>query len=118
MHPEWLSFLVSRGATVADGVVRDFGDARRERATTAVASLVADLSHYGVLAAGGAAALAFLHGQLSCDVEGLAEAAAVYGAYCTAKWRVLANFPYGPAGTFFLLLPRLPRHPEAAADVR
>ena len=107
MHPEWLSFLVSRGANVADGVVRDFGDARRERATTAVASLVADLSHYGVLAASGADARSFLHGQLSCDVEGLADDAAAYGAYCTAKGRVLANFLlWAEAGTFFLLLPR------------
>jgi folate-binding protein YgfZ len=55
----------------------------------------------------GADARSFLHGQLSCDVEGLADDAAVYGAYCTAKGRVLANFLlWAGAGTFFLLLPR------------
>ena len=107
MHSEWLAFLASRHANVADGVVRDFGDAVRERAATAAGSIVADLSHYGVLAAGGADARAFLHGQLSCDVEGLADDAAVYGAYCTAKGRVLANFLlWAEAGTFFMLLPR------------
>lgn len=107
MHPEWLASLASRHANVADGVVRDFGDAARERAATAAGSVVADLSHYGVLAASGADARAFLHGQLSCDVDGLADDAAVYGAYCTAKGRVLANFLLqAEAGTFFLLLPR------------
>ena len=107
MHPEWLAWLASRRANIADGVVRDFGDAVRERAATAAGSIVADLSHYGVLAASGADARAFLHGQLSCDVEGLADDAAVYGAYCTAKGRVLANFLlWAEAGTFFMLLPR------------
>ena len=107
MHPKWLASLASRGANVADGVVRDFGEAPRERAATRAGSIVADLSHLGVLAAGGADARAFLHGQLSCDVEGLADDAAVYGAYCTAKGRVLANvLLWAGAGTFFLLLPR------------
>jgi folate-binding protein YgfZ len=107
MPPDWTGFLASRGAALADGVVRDFGDAERERAATAAGSIVADLSQYGVLAAAGADARAFLHGQLSCDVENLADGGAVYGAYCTAKGRVLANFLLWPeAGTFFLLLPR------------
>ena len=109
MHSEWLAFLASRGANVADddGIVRDFGDAARERAAAAAGSIVADLSHYGVLTAGGADARAFLHSQLSCDVEGLADDAAAYGAYCTAKGRVLANvLLWAEAGTFFMLLPR------------
>jgi tRNA-modifying protein YgfZ len=107
MHPDWLAVLAARGAHVVDGIVRDFGDAPGERAATAAGSIVADLSHYGVLAASGGDARGFLHGQLSCDVEGLAEDAAVYGAYCTAKGRVLANFLlWFEAGTFFMLLPR------------
>jgi folate-binding protein YgfZ len=108
MHSEWLAFLGSRGANVADGgVVRDFGDPARERAAAAGGSIVADLSNYGLLAAAGADARAFLHGQLSCDVEGLADDAAVYGVYCTAKGRVLANvLLWTEAGTFFMLLPR------------
>jgi folate-binding protein YgfZ len=107
MHPDWARFLASRGAGLAEGVVRDFGDAQRERAAAAAGSVVADLSQFGVLAAGGADARPFLHGQLSCDVEGLADGTAAYGAYCTAKGRVLANFLLWPeAGTFFLVLPR------------
>ena len=107
MHPDWLASLASRGATVADGAVRDFGDAPRERAVTASGSIVADLSQYGLLAAAGADARAFLHAQLSCDVEDLTEDAAVHGVYCTAKGRVLANFLlWSEAGTFLMLLPR------------
>ena len=107
MHPEWLACLASRRANVADGVVRDFGAAPSERSATTGGSILADLSHLGVLVAGGPDARAFLHGQLSCDVEGLADDAAVYGAYCTAKGRVLANFLlWSAAGTYFMLLPR------------
>jgi folate-binding protein YgfZ len=107
MHPEWLATLTSRGANVAEGLVRDFGDPPGERAATAAGSIVADLSQYGVLAASGTDARGFLHAQLSCDVEGLADDTAVYGAYCTAKGRVLANFLlWTRADTFFLLLPR------------
>jgi len=107
MHPDWLAFLASRGASVTDGMVRDFGDAARERATTAGGSVVADLSQYGLLVAGGADARSFLHAQLSCDVEDLADDAAAYGAYCTAKGRVLANFLlWSEEKAFFLLLPR------------
>src|SRR5262245_1870146 len=107
MHSDWLAFLASRSANVADGVVRDFGDPLRERTAAAAESIVADISQYGLLTAAGADARAFLHGQLSCDVEGLPAGAAVYGAYCTAKGRVLANFLlWSEAGAFFLLLPR------------
>jgi folate-binding protein YgfZ len=107
MHPDWLAFLARRGANIADGAVRDFGDPPRERAAAAAGSIVADISHYGLLTAAGADARAFLHSQLSCDVEGLPEGAAVYGAYCTAKGRVLANFLlWSAVGTFFMLLPR------------
>jgi folate-binding protein YgfZ len=107
MHPDWLAFLKSRGARLVDGVVHDFGDPARERSATAVGRVLADISNYGLLAAAGADARAFLHGQFSCDVEGLPNGAAVYGAYCTAKGRVLANFLlWSEAGTFFILLPR------------
>ena len=107
MNPDWLAFLASRGANVADGVVRDFGDAARERAAAASGSVVADLSQYGLLAASSPDAREFLHAQLSCDVENLADDAAAYGAYCTAKGRVLANFLLWPeAGKFLMLLPR------------
>jgi hypothetical protein len=104
---DWQSFLAARGARIAGGVVGDFGDPAAERAAAAGGSIAADLAQYGVLEAGGADARAFLHGQLSCDVEGLGDGAAARGAYCTAKGRVLANFLlWSDAGAFRLLLPR------------
>jgi len=107
MHPDWQAFLAARGAHVTGDAVSDFGDPDGERAATARGSIVADLSQYGVLSAAGADARAFLHGQLSCDVEALADPAAVYGAFCTAKGRVLANFLlWSEAGSFHLLMPR------------
>jgi len=50
------------------------------------------LDHLGVLQFGGDDAAAFLQGQLSCDVAGLDSKTSTYGAYCTPKGRMLANF--------------------------
>jgi folate-binding protein YgfZ len=103
----FLAFLATRGGAVADGVVRDFGDARGELAATASGSVVAHLGQFGILAFRGEEARDFLHRLLSCDVEGLADDAGAYGAYCTPKGRVLANFLLWrePDG-FAMLLPR------------
>ena len=107
MKPDWLKLLAARGANVERGVARDFGDPHGERTATATASILADLSPFGLLAVAGDDARTFLHGQLSCDVDGLADDASVYGAYCTAKGRVLANFLLWRAtDRFLMLLPR------------
>jgi len=52
---------------------------------------VAALPDYAVIAASGADALPFLHGQLTQDVTGLPADAARLGGYCTAKGRLLAT---------------------------
>jgi hypothetical protein len=52
----------------------------------------ANLEHFGLIHFSGADALPFLHGQLSCDVNGLAPASAQYGSYNTPKGRMLASF--------------------------
>jgi folate-binding protein YgfZ len=54
--------------------------------------ILALLDHLGVLQFGGEDAASFLQGQLSCDVVGLNSHTSTYGAYCTPKGRVLANF--------------------------
>src|SRR6267142_173269 len=53
---------------------------------------LAILDHLGVLQFGGDDAVAFLQGQLSCDVAGLNSRTSTHGAYCTPKGRMLANF--------------------------
>ena len=103
----FLAFLATRAGAVADGVVRDFGDATGELAATASGSVVAHLPQFGILAFTGEDARDFLHRQLSCDVDGLADDAGAYGAYCTPKGRVLANFLlWREADGFCMLLPR------------
>jgi folate-binding protein YgfZ len=103
----FLSFLATRGAVVADGLARDFGDPSGEIAATASGSVLAHLGQFGILAFAGPDARDFLHRQLSCDVAGLADGASAYGAYCTPKGRMLANFLlWREPEAFHMLLPR------------
>ncbi|MCD0506023.1 folate-binding protein, partial [Bordetella petrii] len=60
-------------------------------ARTEGSAFCAALPDYAVIAASGADALPFLHGQLTQDVTGLPPDAARLGGYCTAKGRLLAT---------------------------
>lgn len=53
---------------------------------------MAALTHFSLLQFAGADAQTFLQGQLSCDVNSLLPAQAVYGSYNTPKGRMLASF--------------------------
>src|SRR2546427_3654113 len=55
-------------------------------------SVLALLGHLGVLQFSGEDAEAFLQGQLSCDVAAVGLRSGTYGAYCSPKGRMLANF--------------------------
>lgn len=50
------------------------------------------LNDFSVLRFTGPDAVAFLHGQLTCDVQALKPGRAGYGGYCTPKGRLLATF--------------------------
>lgn len=52
--------------------------------------LLMPLTHLAVLQASGADATAFLHGQLSNDVQGLADGESLLAGYCNAKGRLYA----------------------------
>lgn len=70
-------------------------------------SILTPLDHLGVLRVSGEDARSFLQGQLSCDVAGLGATSATYGAYCSPKGRMLANFLlWGEDGEFLLVLSR------------
>src|SRR5690348_328743 len=56
------------------------------------ADFLAVLDHLGILQFMGEDAEAFLQGQLSCDVARVSPRSSTYGAYCTPKGRMLANF--------------------------
>ena len=55
-------------------------------------SVLALLGHLGVLQFSGDDAETFLQGQLSCDVAEVGLRSSSYGAYCSPKGRMLANF--------------------------
>ncbi len=68
---------------------------------------IAKLEDYGLLHAAGEDARAFLHGQLTNDVENLAPGQARYAGWCSAKGRLLATLLVIPcAGGFLLQLSR------------
>ena len=61
------------------------------------------LDGLGLISVSGADARAFLHAQLTIDVEHLAANRAVHGAWCSAQGRVQANGLVVPLGEGFLL---------------
>ena len=68
---------------------------------------LAKLEHYGLLNVAGDDARAFLHAQLTNDVENLAPGQARYAGWCSAKGRLLATFLVVPwSGGFLLQLSR------------
>jgi|CXWL01.1.fsa_nt_gi folate-binding protein YgfZ len=68
---------------------------------------LAKLEQYGLLQVTGEDARAFLHAQLTNDVENLAPGAARYAGWCSAKGRLLATFLVVPfPGGFLLQLSR------------
>ncbi len=70
-------------------------------------SVLAPLSHLGVLAFSGADTEALLQGQLSCDVSGVGSASSSLGAYCSPKGRMLASFVlWREDSVFFMALAR------------
>ncbi len=89
MQTEWQTFLEDLGANVVDGLVADFGDPGAELKALG-GDVVADLSHYGLIAATGDDALDFLQGQLSNDVREVSEEHHQLSAYCSPKGRALA----------------------------
>src|SRR5713101_3606672 len=70
-------------------------------------SVFAQLGHLGILQFGGEDAGSFLQGQLSCDVEKVGMRSSAYGAYCSPKGRMLANFLlWREEAGFFMALSR------------
>ena len=79
------------------------------------AAVFAPLSQFGLLTVTGADARAFLHAQLSNDIEHLPPGTARRAGYCSAKGRMLASFLVVPRPEGFLLLVS---HDIAAAIVK
>lgn len=63
----------------------------------------AELLDYGAIAVSGADARAFLHGQLTNDIENLSPQQARHAGWCSAKGRLLATFVVVPHEDGYLL---------------
>ncbi len=92
MHADWQRHLQIAGARIENHVVSHFGDPQAELHAVQTGTILCDLSHFSLLYFSGEDSRAFLHSQLSSDVQKLAMATAQYSSYCTPKGRVLASF--------------------------
>jgi len=107
MNETWRSFLEASGATTADGEVVHFGNPDAETAAAADAESLADLSHLGAVRIEGEDARAFLHAQLTNDVNGLPNTSSALAGYCNPKGRLLAILRVVPRDQGILVI--LPR---------
>jgi hypothetical protein len=92
MNANWQEFLRASGARIDHDQITDFGDAAAELAAAREATIIAPLSHLGLLELSGPDAASFLHNQLTSDVRHLAAGSAQHSAWCSAKGRMLASF--------------------------
>jgi tRNA-modifying protein YgfZ len=106
MTDSWQQKLEALGATLSDGEVQHFGDASKELAAATSETVIADLSHLGLIQVSGADALTFLQGQLTQDVAKVTDQHAAYAGYCSPKGRLLAHFLVWKSDeNYFLQLP-------------
>ena len=116
MNVTWQAYLQQQGAVVHDGYPVDFGDAADELKSAGSGTVLADLSHLGLIRFSGEDAQIFLQGQLSCDVGEIDTTHAHYGSYCNPKGRILASFLLWNDGDSYLM--QLPSELQAAIQKR
>ncbi|MDQ3185472.1 MAG: folate-binding protein YgfZ [Pseudomonadota bacterium] len=100
MNLSWQAYLQSHSAVIQDGCAVSYGNNAAELESVRSATVLADLSHFGLIHFSGEDAQSFLQGQLSCDIRETNTAAtdstALYGSYCNPKGRMLASFLVWP----------------------
>ncbi len=92
MNQIWQDYLQDHHAVIEGGSVVHFGNAAAELEHTQSATVVVDLSQFGVIRFSGEDAQTFLQGQLTCDVNQVDDQTAQIGSYCTPKGRILTSF--------------------------
>ncbi len=92
MNPQWHDFLAAQGAVFEQDRLVHFGQPQQALLTASQGTIMADLSHLGLLQAEGADAVTFLQGQLTNDVRLLDGSNSHYAGYCNPKGRMLAMF--------------------------
>ncbi len=103
MNPVWQTHLHNCNATIENNCVIHFGNITAELKDTQTETIMADLSHHGLIRFSGEETQTFLQSQLSCDVREINVQKAQYGSYCTPKGRVLASFLLWQQNNDFLM---------------
>jgi tRNA-modifying protein YgfZ len=104
MRTEWLEHLTRTGAVVENNTIMHFGYAQAELAALDAGTIIADLSHFGLIRFSGEDAQKFLHGQLSNSVEKLDLTHAQHTSYNTPKGRMLATMLLWRDGQDYLMM--------------
>ncbi|MDF3035169.1 MAG: folate-binding protein [Paucimonas sp.] len=111
----WLEFLAEQGARLNDdrNAVNGFTD---ETDITPATGFVAPLPEFALIRASGEDAAAFLHNQLTNDIQNLKPGLARLAGYCTPKGRLLATSLVWREGDGFML--QLPAEIQPATRKR
>ncbi len=106
MNTAWQQFLESRGAQLDVANDINFGNPSSELKLAQTNTIVAPLSHLGVIRCTGEDSAAFLHNLMTNDIKGITPQSAILCGFCTAKGRLLADFVVwrdGPESADYLL---------------
>lgn len=107
MKTEWKKFLENAGAVFEDGSIAHYGNRERERQVAMSGEIIADLSHFGLIATHGEEAETFLQGQFCNDVRKVDEGNSQISGYCSPKGRLLSTFRlFKHKDTYYLLIPQ------------
>lgn len=90
MNAIWKDHLANAGATLENDRVVHFGQPQQELEAARSGTVLADLSHRGVIGAVGEDSLTFLQGQTTNDIRQVTDRAQ-YNSLCTPKGRMLAS---------------------------
>jgi len=109
MDSIWKSHLESQGAVIEENGVSHYGNATQELAAVNNndKTIIADLSHLGIIKISGSETQSFLQSQFSNDVNLVTETQAQLNSYCSPKGRVIAFFSlFQIQNDYYLQLPK------------
>lgn len=103
MTPSLKDALGAAGARFNDKRINDFGDAASELNAARDGSVLAPLTHVGIIRVSGEEAKSFLHNQFTSDINHLGADVVQHSAWCSPKGRMLASFIVWRDGDDYLL---------------
>lgn len=92
MNSTWIDFLTTQGAVISERSIQHFGAPNDELKAAKTQTVIADLSHFSIIAAKGDDSETFLQGQITNSIKKLTGNNWQLNGYCTPKGRLLASF--------------------------